>query len=535
MLTPATAHSAADRDRVCRAWASDLRALLLKISLACDPFAKSMNYLASALAVRPVSAKSQDSSHDEQCALVQDAVPRTPLSGDLSFSKTDDPTTYPKIKRQSTSVRRKTVLHFCRPPPSTRQKRLHLRPKVLLQLQKTSEQSRPIPVFDVLSTTGFASRFTKDLPSASKGRHGHSVKDIVVVGSEDYSSRTPEAEESDDSVEKDPRRKRDVVAAITHSSEDRAEGRGSTAEIHLNRGKTWHGSPLPRGGYEFVSVDQQGSRIVARWVPRKGSRKQVSSHGASPLMLTPEKVFNFSLIDPKSRRHAVIATFDSPSLEILDTYNTPSAETGTRPPTPTSTTEDCLSVHDSMEVDESLRILIIVTSVWVSFREGLFGYDQATAEESFRPYAPTSTPERRSMSVRGSQRHSITTYPSALGELSPRPTNPSLSLSSTTTHTSPANMPLMSPPFLTPPRRTRSTGTTILNRLHSRHTSRRDTATLYPIPDLADVSPFEDRPRRSLEPAKVPKVDSGSSAQLTKSKREQTRRAGGLKKLWLFN
>lgn len=533
MLSSASTHSADNHNRLCCGPVQSPGALSHKIvrSFFCC-LVSLMNYFTNARAVRHLSAGSYGSSHDRCPTIPRDIVPEAGSLGVHIAPGAGSVKTSSQANRQSSFARRKTTLYFCRPPPSTRQSRLRFRPKVLLQLQETSEEARPTPAFDVLSASFFASRLGKEFPGAFKGKHGLGLDDLVVVESEDYSSRDPQGEESDDGLQKDTWKNRDIVAATAHYGEAKHDGRSNGVEICLNSGRSWSGSPMSKGGYEFVTADQQGLRIVARWVPRRGSRRQSTGYGNSPLTSpTEEKAFNFSLIDPSSRRHAVIARFDSTALEISDRYNTPLAESADQPPTPAS--EKSLSMNDSIKVDAALRILIIVTSVWVSFCEGLFDYDHAT-EEVKKPQALPPNPQRRSLSInrKGNHRHSIhTSYSSGLGTIPPRPSGLQMSPLSSTAPTLPVNPPVMSHQFTTPPRRTQSTGTRTLDRSNSRHACGREAETLSPVPDFVDISSFDTRPTKSSKLPTALNVHAGPSAQPPKPAKERNKRSSGIKRL----
>lgn len=528
MLSSPVAHLHRNRDLWCSGWVLMQIALLHKVAITCSSLADSMDYFTSVLSVRPLSAKSQGSSHSPYPVQNKDSILETPSPEACIASGDEVVPTSPKVKRHTTSARRKTTLHFCRPPPITKQKRLHFRPKVLLQLQKTSEAARPVPTFDVLSSAGFASRLAKEFPSAFKGKYGFGMDDLVVVGSEDYSSRDVQDEEADDVLQKDTLKSRDIVAAIAQYAEDKHDGHNNIADIYMSDGRSWIGSPMPKGGYEFASVDQQGQRMLARWVPRRGSRKHMSGQGVSPLESpTEERSFTFSLINPTSRRHAVIATFDSPTLEILDRYNTPLTESANRPPSATS--EKGFLVGDSVEVDEALRTLIIVTSVWVSFCEGYFGPDHILTEPTKTQALPLHYKRRsHSVNTKGYQRHSITaSYNSGSTIMSPRPT----SIQSPTSLAMPTSPVNTLPMFLTPPRRTQSTGTTVLDRLYRRPTIRREAEIPSPVLDPPDVSSFESRTPAPSEQPRLSNVHSRSFEQQPKPEKEQKKRTNGIRKL----
>ncbi|KAF3769791.1 hypothetical protein M406DRAFT_320063, partial [Cryphonectria parasitica EP155] len=133
-------------------------------------------------------------------------------------------------------------------------------------------------------------------------------------------------------------------------------------------GRAWVVSKRTNGSFEFSHVNAHGGLDVARWVPSKNNR---SSTGGASQPRTPMTArfpldsddtfpsFNFSLIDPSMRRHAVLATLDSSSLQIKDTYYEPVTSTS-RNPEETS----------AKVLDEATRTLILATAVWLDLHLG---------------------------------------------------------------------------------------------------------------------------------------------------------------------
>ena len=365
------------------------------------PVLTSMSYLASALTARPVSAKSMLSFPSTQSSILEEST--TEDQSDENRA-TKDPrstsvTAGRRSKRSSGSSLKstaKTVFHLAHPPPvSIHKQHLHIRPRVLLQLQKISDTARPTPVLEVLPSFVFASRLARRFPRTFKGKAGLGADDLVIVSSEDYTAEKAEAGESDGIFEGDRWDKREIVAAICQPGKDEVECWGK-AEICVNHGPSWTASRLASGAYEFVSVDEHGLRNVARWVPRLPK--------TTPRISTDRK-FNFSLLKPGSRRHAVIASMDRHSIEVCDQYSDPPlVRRDTNSSTPTisthSTTEESLS-RDPIEVSRSLRALITVTGIYVSFQEG---YSSLFKHSDAAPPSPNLGPKhpRRSWSLTSS-------------------------------------------------------------------------------------------------------------------------------------
>ncbi|RDW60491.1 uncharacterized protein DSM5745_10949 [Aspergillus mulundensis] len=276
-----------------------------------------------------------------------------------------------KHPKQS-SPRPKTIYQLAHPATNARHKRLKLRPKLLLQLQQVSSTSRPVPVFDVLPSTLFMPRLARKVPAALRGKRGLGPNDLIVTTSDLYQPTVGEGADRNLSSDEENGDHREVVATICQPCKEDALSKGK-AEICLNSGTVWEATPLPNGSYEFAANTDSGLMIL-RWV-RRGPKKRRMS--APPGSIPPEDTrrFTFSVIDPTTRRHPVIASMARNHLEIYDRYSLPS----TAPSSPTSTALSVISDASEMdlpldqqvmETDEKLRLLITITSIWVAFREG---------------------------------------------------------------------------------------------------------------------------------------------------------------------
>lgn len=354
------------------------------------PLSDSMNFLANAWSPRPSSAKSDD-SFSSDCPQTPDELVTPTSTVQESLDKLNDnsalgsPAT-PRARKPAAGHRTKTTFQLRYPPPTTKQRqRLHLRPRLLLQLHRTSQVSRPTPTFDVLPSMVFAPRLARKFPHTFKGKAGLGANDLVVVSSEDYSAEPEGTEHSEDWLEHETWKSRGIIAAICQLSQGDARSERK-AEICLSQRRSWMASALSRGGYEFVSIDEHGVQKVARWIPRrKAIRRQSSSDTASAVaeVSAETPAFSFSMLDPSSRRHAIIATMDAQSMSIFNSYSKPR-------PGP-SDDDDDHSTHDgtaqskhqsSVQVDESLRNLIVVTGIFVASSEGFLstqGYSQPAA------------------------------------------------------------------------------------------------------------------------------------------------------------
>ncbi|KAL5336806.1 hypothetical protein BJX70DRAFT_400296 [Aspergillus crustosus] len=271
---------------------------------------------------------------------------------------------------QKQPTRPKTIYQIAHPATSARHKRLKLRPKLLLQLQKVSSTSRPLPVFDVLPSTSFMPRLARKVPAILRGKRGLGPNDVVVTTSDSYERPAGDAADKNPSSDEDNGDHREVVATICQLPKEDAIAKGK-AEITLNCGPVWEAMPLPNGSYEFVAYTDSGVAIV-RWV-RRGPKKRRQSGPPGPILPEDARRFTFSVIDPSTRRHPVIASMARSHLEVYDRYSLPN----TAPSSPISAmsvisdgSEDVPLDQHVVETDEKLRKLIIVTSIWVAFREG---------------------------------------------------------------------------------------------------------------------------------------------------------------------
>ncbi len=283
----------------------------------------------------------------------------------------------PKRRRAS---RKSTTFLFAQPPPKPRYKErlIHIRPKLFLQMQQLSLDGRPRPVIDVYPTSAFAKTivapFLKRFPLISRIKAELSVQDIMLVRAEDYGAHSSELDSEGDDYNI---KSRDLVAVLSPlRSEDKAE-------IVLADGTVWVASPRLNGSYDFISVDESGKTVTARWVRRQVVTTRPSSTSpSSPVSLSPgmystpsvDYKYTFSIIDPYSRRHPIMATLTTSSLDILDSYVTVSQSSNRYPPTSShynsTGEEDVQNERTSRPVEDWQRDFISVSAIWVALRHG---------------------------------------------------------------------------------------------------------------------------------------------------------------------
>ncbi|KFY28672.1 hypothetical protein V491_00347, partial [Pseudogymnoascus sp. VKM F-3775] len=111
---------------------------------------------------------------------------------------------------------------------------------------------------------------------------------------------------------------RDILAVICQVP----KGDPGTVEICLEDGSRWNARPSVKGVLELVKTDPvTGEEMIARWVPRGTSPRnslQTPSRRASEIL---EPRYQFSFINPSTRRHPILATLTQDTLKISNTYS----------------------------------------------------------------------------------------------------------------------------------------------------------------------------------------------------------------------
>ncbi|KAI0595208.1 hypothetical protein F4775DRAFT_385716 [Biscogniauxia sp. FL1348] len=319
-------------------------------------------------------------------------------------------------QRRRRVVRKSTNYVLAQPPPKMRNKQriLHIRPKLLLQLQQVSVGQRPRPAIDVYpSSVLTGSIFTpllKRFPRMALIKRELAAQDVVLVRSEDYGAQVSE---SDSDGDEDNIKSRDMLAILSPlRSEDKAE-------IVLADGTVWVASPRPNGNYEFVSVDAHGTATTARWVRKQIVAKSLPTTPTTPTppiakMQVPDYKFTFSIIDPNCRRHPIMATLTNSSLEILDSYTTVSPSASRYPPTstslsPPSVTSDEKDIRErsTQLVEEWQKSFISISATWVALRHGWAPNSKPADVMSAITSCPTSPTDGGGMASRGYRTFSI--------------------------------------------------------------------------------------------------------------------------------
>ncbi|CAN8098105.1 unnamed protein product [Discula destructiva] len=297
-------------------------------------------------------------------------------------------------RRRRTAAPRKSTSYLLAVPPriSGTKKTLFktIRPRLVLQLQELVANQRSRPTIDVFPSTLLAGAYA--LPRMFGAKRELCSRDLILVKSEDYTASTGEADET--------RSSRRQPVAVLSSGRGQADG----GEILLDDGSVWAcSSSSSKAHYNFIHVDDHGTSLTVRWVKRNPSRRvsgaplsPVSSQVQSPYVsgktveaADPDYRYTFSIIDPTTRRHPILANLTPQSIEIYDEYTAPSPSSTRHPPTrPVSDLSGAtnsnsvnpppasLSISGSSQfserhtVDENIQKLIMVTGLWLALRVG---------------------------------------------------------------------------------------------------------------------------------------------------------------------
>ncbi|KAK5174196.1 uncharacterized protein LTR77_001276 [Saxophila tyrrhenica] len=337
---------------------------------------KNKSFLSSLLA----NASSDDPpSPEKDDASIMFAEPDASNSEDASREGSIDESG----RRRSRRINRpKTCYSICHPAPtSSNRRKLHRRPRSLLQLHKLSQDARPKPAYEVVPSANFSVRLTRAITKVFKTKHGLCPNDLVVMRAEKYCAYEPDEDQEAS----------DIVALICKGRKEEGGAVGK-ARICLPGGREWEAYPTPVGGYEFFSTDEHGLGLTVRWVPKRNKDGGKASDSS-------RKRFNFSTISPNSRKHPVIATLSKRQLDVNDTYKMPNPSAVTPLSTPKQAsrflTDAMDEEHDEMEhcqTDDRLRTIIVMTGLWVAFKEDWspnFKYDDKEKDASALNRSPS--------------------------------------------------------------------------------------------------------------------------------------------------
>jgi hypothetical protein len=276
--------------------------------------------------------------------------------------------TFVRMKPARTVQRTSTTFQLAQPAPTLTQKQkfIYIHPRLLLQLQRLSPDSRPKPVIDLLQSSAVIPRLAHKFPRMFSSLAVLGMNDFLLVRNEEYDPRDDSTTETAD-LEEEHLSNRDIIAVICQMPKGAGGLQGKT-EIVLNDSSVWVATPIRNGLYELTTVNENGSNKTARWVKRRA--RPNSADFSTILDANPFK-YTFSIIDPNSRRHPIIGTLTQKTLYIPNFYTAVSR--------PFSGEQDSMDEEQNPErtthaIDEDVKRLIQVTGMWVALREGLSPY-----------------------------------------------------------------------------------------------------------------------------------------------------------------
>ena len=420
-------------------------------SLLC-PVATSMNYLSSVLTSALQPTKEYFASGPDQSAPSLPKVSSSDRSQPEHGQEDNQPVVErkPGNRKKSPSIKTKTEYRLAHPPPrSKRQQRLHIRPKVLLQLQQLSNGSRARPFIDVVQSVFHVSHLPARVQHNVKAAHELGADDLAIIYNEAYDGTQIQDEHLGSKSAKNKGKVPTAVATIQRSRI--RQGDAVSVCIHMYDGASWVVSRLANGTYEFTTEDGVGERTIARWVPKRRTmgRERAGSNGSREPPASGG-TFTFSIIDPNSRRHPIIANLTPSHIDISDHISkppplTPSYSSQSFPESPSPDPMD-KSEHDELTgmtvISCSLRLFIAASGVWVALSEGFspnFDSSHTEADIYDRSTATGSKTSDYSFESHGDSNESQTIHPQLASENLPTSNAPQRL-------TSIANIPITGPP-----------------------------------------------------------------------------------------
>ncbi|KAI1957264.1 hypothetical protein LOZ58_005884 [Ophidiomyces ophidiicola] len=289
--------------------------------------------------------------------------------------------------------RSKTSFRFAHPPPSTH-KRLRIKPRLLLQVQHVSKSSRPISALDVIPSSSFGIRSSRKVSNPCRGNERIGPNDLVVIHSDAYGPLAEEDEKEKTSIDV----QKDLVAVLRQPKKDESVVNG-VVDVCVGQEGIWEVTSHSRNAYEFAHTDENGLRKSVRWVLRgKENRDSIGSISGSEQR---SKRFTFSVIDPTSRRHPIIAWMTKNGIDVLDRYSPTSVSIHSRSASvvspafsaPGDAPASTLPDYNTVEIDDQLRNIIVVTGIWVALREGWSTHSPPSeVKQTMNRSVSTSTP-----------------------------------------------------------------------------------------------------------------------------------------------
>lgn len=299
----------------------------------------------------------------------------------------------PPTRSQKKPARTKTCYYLAQPAPGPLHRRCRAERALIVQLQRLSNASRPLPIYDVLPASAFGSK----LKHIGQFFNGSGNQGVVFLSVEQYGSGSQEGDIDSDGDE-DGLDSRHIVASISHevrrkSSEDARGGTKKTV-LQFSEGPRWEVTQLASGGYEFTTQDSGRRFSVAKWLP---SRKRLSFNQRTQTEFE-ERKFQFSILDNNTKKKPVLAWLNQQSIDILDRH--PGHSVPSTASSPTSTPSGSVFDVDMLssstgEVSEQIKEFIVVTGTWVALREGFATGGRTDESQSPRSSESPNSPSSR--------------------------------------------------------------------------------------------------------------------------------------------
>lgn len=321
----------------------------------------------------------QDTSRREESAPAPTLPDASPLPRQ---SDSSERRLYGSGKRRTKQKTKFLLAHAA--PVSRSGRRLSTRPRTVLQLQRVSDTPRPLPTYDVVSSTALASRLTRTVPKMVNGERWINADSLVLLRSDMYGQDSGADSDVSDDSRSEMIHRRVNLGSICYSRSVKRDSSSDEDQICLENGLIWEAARLKVGVYEFSGKNHHGLKV--RWVLRRPSKTSAKRNSALHAVENFQSSrFTFSIINPSTRRHPVIATLTRDNkLDILDRFPTStssgktpeSCSNGQSPVTSEFSSDTAYfdrAVDDGsshLHTDENLRILIILTGIWVMSKEG---------------------------------------------------------------------------------------------------------------------------------------------------------------------
>lgn len=216
---------------------------------------------------------------------------------------------------RSSSAQSKSLYQLARPARHAHHPFHRMRPRLLMQLQQISQMGRPIPLLDVFPSTTFMPFLTRGLALYFRRWRGLSPEDVIIVQNTLCESRTSILDKKHSITQHEDRKNHDMVANICQPLHKSVLPQTRT-KIYLSLSSPCEAFCLANGSYEFLQQGKNGIQTM-RWALRHRTSRHMSN---SPHLGDASRLFTFSIIDPGTRRHAVLATMTRDWMEVSAFY-----------------------------------------------------------------------------------------------------------------------------------------------------------------------------------------------------------------------